>query len=711
MFVDVLVNIKSLGEKIFTYSVSDDLKDIVRVGFRVIVPLLNREIEGLIIGIRDSVDFETKPIVSLLDSEPVFDDELLSLGKYMKDEYLCSLMSAYESMLPDALKFNKTKTSIKYETYITKVGDIDNPSVYEKNVLKLFDNGDVLKRDIKSKSTLNRLLDMGVLKEVKREKNRLCVNYERRELRKLTDKQLDAYNLLLNSKKSVCLLRGVTGSGKTEIYMHLIKDVISVGKTVIVLVPEITLTTQLIGRFRSVFGSDIAVLHSALSSGEKYDEYRRIKDLKAKVVIGTRSAVFSPLTNIGLIVIDEEQEDSYKQENEPRYKTFDIALKRCEYNNAKLILGSATPTLESYAKAKIGRYELVELLDRVNNKKMPKVYVVDMKDEIKTGNSILSRVAIDLIEDRLRNKEQIMILINRRGYSNYIMCMGCGNVLKCPNCDISLTYHKTNNTLRCHYCGYATNNLKRCPSCLSTDLVLRGIGTEKIEEYLKDKFSSARVVRMDRDTTTNKGMHEKIVKDFNDFKYDILLGTQMISKGLDFVNVTLVIVLSGDASLNIPDYRSAEKTFDMLTQVSGRSGRGKKNGVSLIQTFNPNHYSIILSKNHDYFRFYNEEMKIRKKLNYPPFCLLVSVRILSKDFELGSKLINKINKYLKGNLDDTYTILGPTQSFKINNIYHYQIILKYQKDNNLYDTLKFIDSMYKNNSKVKVEFDFDPIRI
>lgn len=710
MFVDVLVNIKSLGEKIFTYSVSDDLKDIVRVGFRVIVPLLNREIEGLIIGIRDSVDFETKPIVSLLDSEPVFDDELLSLGKYMKDEYLCSLMSAYESMLPDALKFNKTKTSIKYETYITKVGDIDNPSVYEKNVLKLFDNGDVLKRDIKSKSTLNRLLDMGVLKEVKREKNRLCVNYERRELRKLTDKQLDAYNLLLNSKKSVCLLRGVTGSGKTEIYMHLIKDVISVGKTVIVLVPEITLTTQLIERFRSVFGSDIAVLHSALSSGEKYDEYRRIKDLKAKVVIGTRSAVFSPLTNIGLIVIDEEQEDSYKQENEPRYKTFDIALKRCEYNNAKLILGSATPTLESYAKAKIGRYELVELLDRVNNKKMPKVYVVDMKDEIKTGNSILSRVAIDLIEDRLRNKEQIMILINRRGYSNYIMCMGCGNVLKCPNCDISLTYHKTNNTLRCHYCGYATNNLKRCPSCLSTDLVLRGIGTEKIEEYLKDKFSSARVVRMDRDTTTNKGMHEKIVKDFNDFKYDILLGTQMISKGLDFVNVTLVIVLSGDASLNIPDYRSAEKTFDMLTQVSGRSGRGKKNGVSLIQTFNPNHYSIILSKNHDYFRFYNEEMKIRKKLNYPPFCLLVSVRILSKDFELGSKLINKINKYLKGNLDDTYTILGPTQSFKINNIYSFKLLIKYKSRTLLYKALNDIKSHHKSKD-AKLEIDFSPLRV
>lgn len=710
MFVDVLVNIKSLGEKIFTYSVSDDLKDIVRVGFRVIVPLLNREIEGLIIGIRDSVDFETKPIVSLLDSEPVFDDELLSLGKYMKDEYLCSLMSAYESMLPDALKFNKTKTSIKYETYITKVGDIDNPSVYEKNVLKLFDNGDVLKRDIKSKSTLNRLLDMGVLKVVKREKNRLCVNYERRELRKLTDKQLDAYNLLLNSKKSVCLLRGVTGSGKTEIYMHLIKDVISVGKTVIVLVPEITLTTQLIERFRSVFGSDIAVLHSALSSGEKYDEYRRIKDLKAKVVIGTRSAVFSPLTNIGLIVIDEEQEDSYKQENEPRYKTFDIALKRCEYNNAKLILGSATPTLESYAKAKIGRYELVELLDRVNNKKMPKVYVVDMKDEIKTGNSILSRVAIDLIEDRLRNKEQIMILINRRGYSNYIMCMGCGNVLKCPNCDISLTYHKTNNTLRCHYCGYATNNLKRCPSCLSTDLVLRGIGTEKIEEYLKDKFSSARVVRMDRDTTTNKGMHEKIVKDFNDFKYDILLGTQMISKGLDFVNVTLVIVLSGDASLNIPDYRSAEKTFDMLTQVSGRSGRGKKNGVSLIQTFNPNHYSIILSKNHDYFRFYNEEMKIRKKLNYPPFCLLVSVRILSKDFELGSKLINKINKYLKGNLDDTYTILGPTQSFKINNIYSFKLLIKYKNRTLLYKALNDIKSHHKSKD-AKLEIDFSPLRV
>lgn len=710
MYADVLVNIKSLGEKIFTYSIPKSIKN-VSIGMRVSVPLSNRKIEGLILNIKDKCEFDTKDIIEVLDEMPVLNHELLELGKYMKNIYLCSLMSAYESMLPNALKFNKNNIKIKYDTYIIKIGDIDKPTIYEKNILDLFIKNDkVLKSSIKSKSTLKRMLDKQILKEVKQEKNRLLVNTNKTTLKVLTDKQKEVYNNILNTDKMITLLRGVTGSGKTEIYMHLIMNTIKNKRNAIVLVPEITLTTQLINRFRSVFNDKIAVFHSGLSDGEKYDEYRRIRNKEVNVVIGTRSAIFTPLTNIGLIIIDEEHVDSYKQENEPRYRAVDIALKRGEYNNSKVVLGSATPLIESYTKAKMGKYNLVELTDRVNDIPMPTVYVVDMKNEIKKGNSILSKVAMDLITDRLNKNEQIMILINRRGYSNYILCKECGNVIKCPNCDISLTYHKNSDTLRCHYCGFATNRYSKCPNCNSNNLIAKGIGTEKIEEYLKDKFEGAKVIRMDRDTTSNKGMHERIVTDFNNKKYDILLGTQMISKGLDFENVTLVIVLNGDSSLNIPDYRSAEKTFDLLTQVSGRSGRGNKEGISLIQTYNPNHYSIILSKKHDYIRFYNEEIKIRRKLNYPPFCLIVSIRISTSDYELGNNEIEKINKYLKEKLNESYTILGPTVSFKINNIYTFKILIKYKEKQLIYKVLEEIKKHNKNKN-IKLEIDFNPIRV
>lgn len=710
MYADVLVNIKSLGEKIFTYSIPKSIKN-VSIGMRVSVPLSNRKIEGLILNIKDKCEFDTKDIIEVLDEMPVLNHELLELGKYMKNIYLCSLMSAYESMLPNALKFNKNNIKIKYDTYIIKIGDIDKPTIYEKNILDLFIKNDkVLKSSIKSKSTLKRMLDKQILKEVKQEKNRLLVNTNKTTLKVLTDKQKEVYNNILNTDKMITLLRGVTGSGKTEIYMHLIMNTIKNKRNAIVLVPEITLTTQLINRFRSVFNDKIAVFHSGLSDGEKYDEYRRIRNKEVNVVIGTRSAIFTPLTNIGLIIIDEEHVDSYKQENEPRYRAVDIALKRGEYNNSKVVLGSATPLIESYTKAKMGKYNLVELTDRVNDIPMPTVYVVDMKNEIKKGNSILSKVAMDLITDRLNKNEQIMILINRRGYSNYILCKECGNVIKCPNCDISLTYHKNSDTLRCHYCGFATNRYSKCPNCNSNNLIAKGIGTEKIEEYLKDKFEGVKVIRMDRDTTSNKGMHERIVTDFNNKKYDILLGTQMISKGLDFENVTLVIVLNGDSSLNIPDYRSAEKTFDLLTQVSGRSGRGNKEGISLIQTYNPNHYSIILSKKHDYIRFYNEEIKIRRKLNYPPFCLIVSIRISTSDYELGNNEIEKIHKYLKEKLNESYTILGPTVSFKINNIYTFKILIKYKEKQLIYKVLEEIKKHNKNKN-IKLEIDFNPIRV
>ena len=333
-----------------------------------------------------------------------------------------------------------------------------------------------------------------------------------------------------------------------------------------------------------------------------------------------------------------------------------------------------------------------------------------MKNEIKRGNSILSKEAIDLINDRISKNEQVMILINRRGYSNYIICNECGNVIKCPNCDISLTYHKKSDTLRCHYCGYGTNKPKTCPKCKSKYLVLKGIGTEKIEELLYDKFKNIKVVRMDRDTTSNKGSHERIIEEFNNKEYNVLLGTQMIAKGLDFKDVTLVIVLNGDSTLNVPDYRSAEKTFELLTQVSGRAGRSIKEGIAIIQTYNPLHYSIVLSKNHDYVSFYNKEIKIRKQLNYPPFCFIVSIRLLTSDYELGLKEIGKVGDYLKNNLDDTYTVLGPSISLKINNIYKFQCIIKYKNKDMLYEVLKEVKKHYRTG-KIKLEIDFNPIKI
>ena len=710
MLVSVLVEIKSLNEKTFTYSVPTNLIPKAKLGVRVSVPFGSRSLNGLIIGYEKNSDYETKDIIDVLDEKPILNEELIELGKIMSEKYICSLMSCYQCMLPSALKFNKKDIKIKYEKYVEKINDLDNPSKGEVNILNLFNNSNLVKySDIKNKEILKRLIDKNILRVVTKEKYRYSSTYEKKELNVLTVPQEKAYNDILNCKNMVCLLRGVTGSGKTEIYMHLIKNILSSGKKAVVLVPEISLTTQLIDRFKSIFNDDIAVLHSSLSDSERYDEWRKIKESKVSLVIGTRSAIFAPLKNIGLIIIDEEHEDTYKQENNPRYKAIDIAVERAKYNNAKVILGSATPSLESYAIASVGKYDLVELLDRVNNKKMPTVSVVDMKDEMKRGNSVLSKEASDLITDRLNKKEQIMILINRRGYSNYIICNECGNVVKCPNCDISLTYHKTNSMLRCHYCGYGTSKPNNCPKCNSRYLMLKGIGTEKIEELIKDKFN-ARVVRMDRDSTSNKGAHEKIIKDFNDYKYDILIGTQMISKGLDFENVTLVIVLNGDSSLNIPDYRSAERTFNMLTQVSGRAGRKNKEGISIVQTYNPNHYSIEFAKKHDYKSFYNHELRIRKKLNYPPFCHIVALRIITEDYECGNSEIDKISKYLKNNLNDKYTILGPSVSLKINNTYKFQLIIKYKEKELLYEVLNRVNKNIKNK-KVKFEIDFNPIKL
>ena len=477
--------------------------------------------------------------------------------------------------------------------------------------------------------------------------------------------------------------------------------------------PEISLTPQIVARFKGCFGNNVAVLHSALSDGERFDEWRKINRGDVKVVIGARSAIFAPLKNIGVIIIDEEHSLSYKQENIPRYNAKDIAFYRSKTHNCPVLLGSATPTVESYARAKKGYYELLKLDKRVNNKPLPKVLVVDMKNEIRKGNRFISQFLRDNISERLEKKEQVMLLLNRRGYANYLICQNCGYVFKCPNCDITLTYHKTSGMMRCHYCGYGTKKLALCPSCKEKSIKEMGSGTEKIEEIISNTFPKAKILRMDRDTTSKKGSHFKIINAFNNNSYDILVGTQMISKGLNFPNVTLVGVIDADSSLNIPNFRSAEETYNLLDQVIGRAGRHDKEGKAIIQTFNKEHYSILAAKEHNYEGFFNMEMIVRKKLNYPPYCFIALIKITSKDFKYGIDESKKISNHLRKKISDKTTILGPSMAsvLRINNLYNFQIILKYKKDEKLYDTLNEIIKVYEGNSKIKIELDFDPVSL
>jgi primosomal protein N' (replication factor Y) len=571
----------------------------------------------------------------------------------------------------------------------------------------------VRKKDVDNQNVLRTLLNKGLLKEEEEEVYRLQSNdISNKDYHKLTDDQAKVVNSFFSGSKGVYLLHGVTGSGKTEVYMNIIDRVLHEGKNAIVLVPEIALTAQLVTRFQNHFGNEVAILHSRLSDGEKYDEWRKIEREEVSIVIGARSAVFAPLSNIGVIIIDEEHETTYKQENSPRYHALDIAIYRAKKHDAKVMLGSATPSLESYARAKKGYYGLLELKNRINGKDLPEVFVVDMQSSIQKGYRLLSLELINKIKERLERKEQVMILLNRRGYSNFLTCPNCGYTYKCPHCDITMTYHKTSDTLRCHYCGYADKRRIECPECHAKGLKDFGIGTERIEEEIKSLFTGVRIIRMDLDTTTKKGAHNKIIKDFENHKYDILLGTQMIAKGLDFDRVTLVGVINADMSLNIPDFRSSERTFQLLSQVAGRSGRKDTEGEVLLQTFDNDHYVIEKVKNHDYIGFYNKEMQVRRKLFYPPYCFIAMIRILSKDYEYGFDISKKIGAYLRKQLPNNI-VLGPTMAnvFKVNNIYRFVCLIKYRDKEEIYQSLNEINKHYDNNHKLKLEVDINPMRM
>ena len=707
--------------KTFTYKIPNNIN--VKIGNKVKILFNNKAIYGIVIDIKDTTEFEkVNEIIEVINEEIYLNEELIKLGKYLSEATLCTLIKSYQTMLPSSLKVKNIKTNYnKYNEYIVLNKNKEEIIEYINNNKKSKKKIELLNRLLienkinkKEVSTVYKnLLEDEIIKIEKERIYRLENNDSKKIIYKLTELQNEVSNSVELNKEMTYLLYGVTGSGKTIVYIDLIKKVLKLGKKAIMLVPEISLTTQMVNRLYNSFGNNVAILHSGLSDGEKYDEYTKINNNEVNVVVGTRSAIFSPLTNLGIIIIDEEHSSTYKQENNPRYNAIDIAKWRAKYNNCPLVLGSATPSLESFARAQKNVYKLLMLDKRIGNYDLPSVKLVDMSKEMKKRNMIFSDELKEYLENTLKDKMQAMILLNRRGFSTFVSCQNCGYTYKCPHCEITLTYHKSSNNLRCHYCGYTTYLKNVCPNCNEDAIRSFGTGTERIENELNKLFPSARIIRMDRDTTTKKGSHEKYINMIENDEVDIIVGTQMISKGLDFPKINLVGVINADETLNIPDFRSNERTFQLLNQVSGRAGRSGIESKVIIQTFNPENIIFQFIKDNDYINFYNYEMSLRKKLNYPPYYYLTSIKICSKDYDKASKNATKICNYIKNNISKTSIVLGPSTAnlFKLNNIYRFQIIIKYKHDNLLFKSLSFIDNLYINENDVYLEIDNNPISI
>ena len=574
------------------------------------------------------------------------------------------------------------------------------------------------------RSVLKALIDRGAASEHYEEVYREPDAPELKDVpipEQLTDEQEIALQAISGSIKAeqpeTFLLHGVTGSGKTEVYLRAIQEVLAKGQEAIVLVPEISLTPQMTARFKARFGELVAVMHSALSAGEKYDEWRKIHRGEVKVVVGARSAIFAPFENIGIIILDEEHEATYKQEDTPRYHARDVAIKRAEHYRCPVILGSATPSLESYARASKDVYTLLTLKNRAKNQDLPEVTVVDMREELKAGNRSMFSISLaEAIHERLKRGEQSILFLNRRGFSAFVLCRDCGTTVECPNCDISLTYHRAHERLKCHYCGHEERVPLVCPECESEHIRFFGTGTQKVQEEITNIFPEARVIRMDVDTTRQKGAHERLLRQFSEGKADILLGTQMIAKGLDFPNITLVGALAADTTLHLADFRAAEKTFQLMTQVSGRAGRHELPGEVFIQTYSPEHYAIELAKDQHYEPFYNLEMASRRQFGYPPFYFVALIQFTHEDVLKVADFANKGTTYLRGKLSPNTVIIGPTAAAisRVNNRYRYQCLIKYKREPKLTETLQQLIRMYRTDwikSGLTMTVDVDPVSI
>lgn len=731
MVAEIIINrlAKNL-DKTFDYLVPKELEKTIQVGARVFVPFGAKDsiTEGFLIGIKENSKFANKYIIRIEDI--VLTEENVELAKLMSRRYFCNLSECIKLMLPPGEKTTNIENRIKDKmasfVYLKKTIDEIEAEIELKelknskyiNVLRfLEENEGIYKADLEvltevSSTILKTLEKKGYIEiiEQKVERNPFKnKNIKRDKPLQLTEEQQNAFDKINNSKFNEFLIYGVTGSGKTEIYLQLIQSVLEKGKKAIVLVPEISLTPQMVDRFSARFGDCICVLHSRLSIGERNDQWKNIREGECKIVIGARSAIFAPISNLGIIIIDEEHDSSYKSDMAPRFNCKDIAKYIAKKNDIPLVLGSATPEITTYYNSK----NIIELTKRANKSNLPQIEVVDLRQELVNGNrSILSEKLKQEINKNLEAKKQTILFLNRRGFSTFVMCRDCGHTMKCKRCNISLTYHSKENKLKCHYCGYEMNNVKICPKCKSKNIKHFGSGTQKLEELIHKEYPQATTIRMDIDTVSKKNSHEEILNKFKNENIDILIGTQMVVKGHHFPNVTLVGVISADASLNTGDFKSNERTFDILVQVAGRAGRENLPGKVIIQTYTPENFCIKYSKTQDYRGFFETEIELRKQLKYPPFCDIIMFGINSTDKieieKAAKKLYDLLKKYGQGKIQIMQPLPAPIDKIKYR--YRWRIIAKCNLNNKVIDIVNSaLEEYYKlKYKKTRVIVDINP---
>ncbi|OUP48682.1 replication restart helicase PriA [Lachnoclostridium sp. An181] len=739
MYAKVIIDITHEKlDRVFEYSIPTELEGMLKIGMEVFVPfgMGNRRIKGYIVGFSKESEYEPKKIKTIEKIVPKsvsVQSELVALAVWMKEQYGGTMIQALKTVLP--IKRQEKKKEKRYVRRLVskEEGQRKLDEFLQKNqrararlMAALLDQDciayDVLKKEQKlTLEVVQSLQKQGILEILSERVYRNPVKeYQGREEKLvLTEEQKETVETFLANERlgirPVYLLYGVTGSGKTEVYMEMIEEVIKKGKQVIVLIPEISLTYQMVMRFYKRFGDRISIINSRLSKGERFDQMERVKNGEVDIMIGPRSALFTPFDNLGLIVVDEEHESSYKSEQVPRYHARETAVFRAKMANASVVLGSATPSMEAFYRCRMGEYVLLQLKERAAKQRMAEVYTVDMREELRAGNrSILSGLLYEKMRQRLECGEQTMLFLNRRGYSGFLSCRSCGYVVKCPHCDVSLSYHN-NGKMVCHYCGYTTERPKVCPSCGSKHISGFRAGTQQIEELIRREFPSARVLRMDTDTTGGKEGHEKILSAFANGQGDILIGTQMIVKGHDFPNVTLVGILAADLSLYVDDFRSGERTFQLLVQAEGRAGRGEREGEAVIQTYSPDHYAIVHAANQDYEGFYEEEMEYRMMAGYPPCENLMAVYLSAESEDLLEKAAFYLKEYAKRIKNrENVQIIGPSAPYvgKVHDIFRRILYFKHQEYGILIEVKNKLEEYIEINpgyQKVRVQFDFNPM--
>lgn len=730
MIAEIIVDVLSSEvDRVFDYNIPSSMSNIT-VGYRVLVPFGNRKIEGYIVNIKETTDCpadKLKDICTILDDYPLIKPEIIDLINYMKDKLYLRLLDGIRLAVPSQVR-SGVKDKIEriimlngdnYIEYLPSLNKNNKKVPLLINYLKEFGKSNYTNLAEKfGNANVNKLLENGVLAEIKNKVSRLEMKVSEGTKVTLTSLQKNAVEKILKSDDKPIVLFGVTGSGKTEVYMNVIEEVLKAGKTALMLVPEISLTPQMVRIFNGRFGKSVAVLHSALGVGEKHDEWFRIYNGEAQIVVGARSAIFAPLSNLGVIIIDEEHDNSYLSDSNPRYFTHDIATFRCQNNNCPLVLGSATPSIETFYKAKSGEYNLVEMPIRVNSKPLPNIEIVDMCGEFRSGNnSMLSSTLLEKLEKTINDSNQAILFLNRRGFSSHMMCRECSYIPKCTECDANLVYHKADNFLKCHYCGKKFRVLTNCPECGSDSIKMGNIGTQQVVEQVEKIFPNVPIFRLDNDSVTNKNAYEKILSEFGKTKPSILVGTQMVTKGHDFPKVSFVGVIDADISLFNYSYKASETTFQLITQVSGRAGRSDVSGEVVLQTYVPKNPVYLTCANYDYFKFYDKEINLRETTKFPPFAKVLRVLITSISDDLAKdathELIMKLKEFRK-TYGSQFFFLEAMRSpvNKIKNKHRYQIVMRFE--NSIADTI--LKEIYKEldkirNSKLSVFVELNPISL